>query len=237
MAFGLIPLFASGPGSKSSAPWLPVIGGLITATALTLLLPILYLRSPWRSRRNPMTELCLTCCASGAGRARARHTLLMSSEISLYQYGGRRARPGARPAQRHRASAGLAKMTRIDDLCRKRIGQRTMLRQVLQVGRRCALLAHPHYRSGGAAMKYGLLIALATVRSAAPLPPAPRIAANAIVRPLLDQDPEVVAAAPGADVTPDARRQQDFRLMSGPPVTAQRQNCSRPPLRRVECGA
>lgn len=46
-AFGLIPLlFASGPGSEIQRPLaIVVIGGLITATALTLiLLPILYLR-------------------------------------------------------------------------------------------------------------------------------------------------------------------------------------------------
>ena len=46
-AFGLIPLlFATGPGSKIQRPLaIVVIGGLITATALTLiLLPILYLR-------------------------------------------------------------------------------------------------------------------------------------------------------------------------------------------------
>jgi len=46
-AFGLVPLlFASGPGSEIQRPLaIVVIGGLITATALTLiLLPILYLR-------------------------------------------------------------------------------------------------------------------------------------------------------------------------------------------------
>jgi len=46
-AFGLIPLlFATGPGSEIQRPLaIVVIGGLITATALTLiLLPILYLR-------------------------------------------------------------------------------------------------------------------------------------------------------------------------------------------------
>ena len=46
-AFGLIPLlFASGPGSEVQRPLaIVVIGGLVTATALTLiLLPILYLR-------------------------------------------------------------------------------------------------------------------------------------------------------------------------------------------------
>ena len=46
-AFGLIPLlFATGPGSEIQRPLaVVVIGGLITATALTLmLLPILYLR-------------------------------------------------------------------------------------------------------------------------------------------------------------------------------------------------
>ena len=45
-AFGLIPLlFATGPGSEIQRPLaIVVIGGLITATALTLiLLPILYL--------------------------------------------------------------------------------------------------------------------------------------------------------------------------------------------------
>jgi len=46
-AFGLLPLlFASGPGSEIQRPLaIVVIGGLITATALTLmLLPILYMR-------------------------------------------------------------------------------------------------------------------------------------------------------------------------------------------------
>jgi cobalt-zinc-cadmium resistance protein CzcA len=46
-AFGLIPLlFATGPGSEIQRPLaIVVIGGLVTATALTLmLLPILYLR-------------------------------------------------------------------------------------------------------------------------------------------------------------------------------------------------
>ena len=46
-AFGLIPLlFSTGPGSEIQRPLaIVVIGGLITATALTLmLLPILYLR-------------------------------------------------------------------------------------------------------------------------------------------------------------------------------------------------
>jgi cobalt-zinc-cadmium resistance protein CzcA len=46
-AFGLIPLlFATGPGSEIQRPLaIVVIGGLISATALTLiLLPILYLR-------------------------------------------------------------------------------------------------------------------------------------------------------------------------------------------------
>ena len=46
-AFGLIPLlFATGPGSEIQRPLaIVVIGGLMTATALTLmLLPILYLR-------------------------------------------------------------------------------------------------------------------------------------------------------------------------------------------------
>jgi cobalt-zinc-cadmium resistance protein CzcA len=46
-AFGLVPLlFASGPGSEIQRPLaIVVIGGLITATALTLIiLPILYRR-------------------------------------------------------------------------------------------------------------------------------------------------------------------------------------------------
>ena len=46
-AFGLIPLlFATGPGSEIQRPLaIVVIGGLMTATVLTLLLlPILYLR-------------------------------------------------------------------------------------------------------------------------------------------------------------------------------------------------
>jgi cobalt-zinc-cadmium resistance protein CzcA len=46
-AFGLVPLlFATGPGSEIQRPLaIVVIGGLITATVLTLLLlPLLYLR-------------------------------------------------------------------------------------------------------------------------------------------------------------------------------------------------
>ncbi len=55
-AFGLIPLlFASGPGSEIQRPLaIVVIGGLITATALTLmLLPILYLRFAFSKQENP----------------------------------------------------------------------------------------------------------------------------------------------------------------------------------------
>ena len=55
-AFGLIPLlFASGPGSEIQRPLaIVVIGGLITATALTLLLlPILYLRFAFPKRETP----------------------------------------------------------------------------------------------------------------------------------------------------------------------------------------
>jgi cobalt-zinc-cadmium resistance protein CzcA len=56
-AFGLIPLlFATGPGSEIQRPLaIVVIGGLITATALTLMvLPILYLRfvSPKKETAN-----------------------------------------------------------------------------------------------------------------------------------------------------------------------------------------
>ena len=54
-AFGLIPpLFASGPGSEIQRPLaIAVIGGLITATALTLmLLPILYLRFVFPKQEN-----------------------------------------------------------------------------------------------------------------------------------------------------------------------------------------
>ena len=57
-AFGLIPLlFASGPGSEIQRPLaIVVIGGLITATALTLmLLPILYLRFAFAAQK-PVTE-------------------------------------------------------------------------------------------------------------------------------------------------------------------------------------
>ncbi len=53
-AFGLIPLlFATGPGSEIQRPLaIVVIGGLITATALTLmLLPILYLRFAFAKRK------------------------------------------------------------------------------------------------------------------------------------------------------------------------------------------
>ncbi|TBR13070.1 MAG: efflux RND transporter permease subunit [Lysobacter sp.] len=55
-AFGLVPLlFASGPGSEIQRPLaIVVIGGLITATALTLiLLPILYLRFAHAKTENP----------------------------------------------------------------------------------------------------------------------------------------------------------------------------------------
>ena len=55
-AFGLIPLlFATGPGSEIQRPLaIVVIGGLITATALTLmLLPILYLRFAFPKREVP----------------------------------------------------------------------------------------------------------------------------------------------------------------------------------------
>ncbi len=54
-AFGLIPLlFATGPGSEIQRPLaIVVIGGLITATALTLmLLPILYLRFAFPKQEN-----------------------------------------------------------------------------------------------------------------------------------------------------------------------------------------
>ena len=54
-AFGLIPLlFATGPGSEIQRPLaIVVIGGLITATALTLiLLPILYLRFAFPNRKD-----------------------------------------------------------------------------------------------------------------------------------------------------------------------------------------
>ena len=52
-AFGLIPLlFATGPGSEIQRPLaIVVIGGLISATTLTLLLlPILYLRFAFPKR-------------------------------------------------------------------------------------------------------------------------------------------------------------------------------------------
>lgn len=55
-AFGLIPLlFATGPGSEIQRPLaIVVIGGLITATALTLmLLPILYLRFAFAKQEKP----------------------------------------------------------------------------------------------------------------------------------------------------------------------------------------
>ncbi|MBI5660224.1 MAG: efflux RND transporter permease subunit [Nitrosomonadales bacterium] len=54
-AFGLVPLlFATGPGSEIQRPLaIVVIGGLITATALTLILiPILYLRFAFPSRKD-----------------------------------------------------------------------------------------------------------------------------------------------------------------------------------------
>jgi cobalt-zinc-cadmium resistance protein CzcA len=55
-AFGLIPLlFATGPGSEIQRPLaIVVIGGLVTATALTLmLLPILYLRFAFAKQETP----------------------------------------------------------------------------------------------------------------------------------------------------------------------------------------
>jgi cobalt-zinc-cadmium resistance protein CzcA len=57
-AFSLVPLlFTSGPGSEIQRPLaIVVIGGLITATALTLiLLPVLYLRFA-HSKVKPMLE-------------------------------------------------------------------------------------------------------------------------------------------------------------------------------------
>jgi cobalt-zinc-cadmium resistance protein CzcA len=66
-AFGLIPLlFASGPGSEIQRPLaIVVIGGLITATALTLmLLPILYLKFAGAdknpARRSSMSDSIIT---------------------------------------------------------------------------------------------------------------------------------------------------------------------------------
>lgn len=58
-AFGLIPLlFASGPGSEIQRPLaIVVIGGLLTATALTLvLLPILYARFAFKTNANAGKE-------------------------------------------------------------------------------------------------------------------------------------------------------------------------------------
>ena len=65
-AFGLVPLlFATGPGSEIQRPLaIVVIGGLISATALTLiLLPILYLR--FGHARDP--------APAGVPRAEAGH--------------------------------------------------------------------------------------------------------------------------------------------------------------------
>ena len=53
--FGLIPLlFATGPGSEIQRPLaIVVIGGLITATALTLIiLPMLYTRFAFKEARH-----------------------------------------------------------------------------------------------------------------------------------------------------------------------------------------
>lgn len=73
-------------------------------------------------------------------------------------------------------------------------------------------------------MKYALLIALAAAGAhAAPLPPAPGLPPTALVRPLLDQDPEVAAARAGREVA-----RQDAELLDASPyewtakVTAQR---------------
>ena len=54
-AFGLLPLlFATGPGSEIQRPLaIVVIGGLITATALTLIiLPMLYARYAFKEARH-----------------------------------------------------------------------------------------------------------------------------------------------------------------------------------------
>ena len=62
-AFGLIPLlFATGPGSEIQRPLaIVVIGGLISATALTLiLLPILYLRFGHQKHTSIPTALAAT---------------------------------------------------------------------------------------------------------------------------------------------------------------------------------
>jgi cobalt-zinc-cadmium resistance protein CzcA len=59
-AFGLVPLlFATGPGSEIQRPLaIVVIGGLLTATALTLvLLPILYLRFAFAKPAVPKQEV------------------------------------------------------------------------------------------------------------------------------------------------------------------------------------
>ena len=73
-------------------------------------------------------------------------------------------------------------------------------------------------------MKYWLLSALAAgAVHAAPLPPAPGLLPMAVVRPLLEQDPEVAAARAGLDVA-----RQDAALLDASPyewtakVTAQR---------------
>ena len=73
-------------------------------------------------------------------------------------------------------------------------------------------------------MKYGLLIALATgAVQAAPLPPAPGLPPTAIVRPLLDQDPEVAAARAGREMLrQDAALAQDSPYEWTAKVTAQR---------------
>ena len=72
-------------------------------------------------------------------------------------------------------------------------------------------------------MKYAVLIALAAAGAHAAPPPAPGLPPTALVRPLLDRDPEVAAARAGREVA-----RQDAELLDGSPyewtakVTAQR---------------
>ena len=73
-------------------------------------------------------------------------------------------------------------------------------------------------------MKFGLLIALAAgAVQAAPLPPTPGLLPTVMVRPLLDQDPEVAAARAGREMLrQDAALAQDSPYEWTAKVTAQR---------------
>ena len=100
-AFGLIPLlFATGPGSEIQRPLaIVVIGGLVTATALTLiLLPILYQWFAFAKPANqgfPMSDICLTLLCPIAHQEHLIDHLLLASEVQVFasSNGGARLTP------------------------------------------------------------------------------------------------------------------------------------------------